>query len=129
MRDEVIRIISTDAAPRPAGHYSQGVVHRGVVHVAGQLPIDPQSGAVVGTDIGAQAERTLRNVEAVLAAAGSDLQRLVSVTVYITDRGLWAGFDETFARVLGAHRPARAVVPVPTLRHGCLLEIQAVAAA
>ena len=120
--------IETANAPGPAGHYAQGMRHGGVVYVAGQLPLDPATGDVVGEDIETQTERTLRNVEAVLAAAGTDLQHLLSVTVYVTDRQLWPGFNTAFARLLGDHRPARAVVPVPELRHGCLVEIQAVAA-
>ena len=121
--------IETPEAPRPAGHYSQAVAHGGLVFVAGQLPLDPASGALVGAgDIEAQAEQVLRNVEAVLRAAGSDLDRLLSVTVYLTDRAYWAPVNQVYARLLGAHRPARAVVPVPELRHGCLIEVQAIAA-
>jgi enamine deaminase RidA (YjgF/YER057c/UK114 family) len=98
------------------------------VFVAGQLPLDPVSGEVAGGAVGEQTERSLRSVQAILEAAGSGLERLLSVTIYITDRALWAGCNEAFARVLGEHRPARAIVPVPELRHGCLVEIQAVAA-
>jgi 2-iminobutanoate/2-iminopropanoate deaminase len=123
-----MRIVQTADAPTPAGHYSQGIVHGGVVHVAGQLPLEPASGALVEGGIEAQTERTLRNVEAVLVAAGSGLDRVLSMTVYVTDIALWPQVNETFARVMGEHRPARAVVPVPALRKGCLIEIQAVAA-
>lgn len=120
--------IATDAAPAPAGHYAQGVVHGGVLYVAGQLPLDPRTGEVVGTGIEEQTEQALRNVQAILRAGGSDLDQLLSVTIYVTGRALWAGCNAAFARVLGAHRPARAIVPVPELRHGCLVEIQAIAA-
>jgi len=120
--------IETDTAPRPAGHYSQGIAHGGVLYVAGQLPLDPRTGEVVGGDIEEQTERALRNVEAILQAGGSGLGQLLSATLYITDRTLWAGCNAAFARVLGQHRPARAIVPVPELRHGCLVEIQATAA-
>lgn len=123
-----MRTISTPDAPKPAGHYSQAVVHGGLVYVAGMLPLDPATGALVPGDIGVQTERTLRNVEAVLEAAGSDLDRLVSVTIFVTDVALWPKVNEAFARCLGDHRPARAVVPVLPLRHGALLEIQAIAA-
>lgn len=124
-----MRLISTPDAPQPAGHYSQGVVHAGLVHVAGQLPLDPASGALVAPDdIEPQTERTLRNVEAVLLAGGSRLDLVCSMTVYITDRSLWPKVNAVYARLLGAHRPARAVIPVPELRPGCLIEIQAVGA-
>ena len=122
-----MRSISTPEAPKPAGHYSQAVVHAGMVYVAGQLPLDPTTGQLVPGDISVQTERTLRNVEAVLEAAGSDLDRLVSVTIFVTDVALWPKVNEAYAKVLGDHRPARAVVPVLPLRHGALLEIQAIA--
>ncbi len=124
-----MKLVLTTEAPAPAGHYSQGVVHGGLVYVAGQLPLDPASGAVVAPgDIAGQAERTLRNVEAILRAAGSSLENVCSMTIYITDRSLWPQVNAVYARVLGDHRPARAVIPVLELREGCLIEIQAVAA-
>jgi 2-iminobutanoate/2-iminopropanoate deaminase len=122
-----VRAVETPSAPRPAGHYSQAVVHGGLVFVAGQLPLDPAGGPPAG-DVEEQTERTLRNVEAILHSAGTSLDRLLSVTVYVADIGLWPRVNAAYARVLGAHRPARAVVPVKELHHGWLVEIQAVAA-
>ncbi len=122
-----MRSISTPDAPKPFGHYSQAVVHAGMVYVAGMLPIDPATGKLEEGGIGPQTERTLKNVEAVLEAAGSDLDRLVSVTIYVTDVSHWPQVNEVFARVLGDHRPARAVVPVLPIRHGAFIEIQAIA--
>ncbi len=124
-----VQSITTADAPRPAGHYSQAVVHDGLVYVAGQLPLDPSTGEVVAPgDADAQTERTLRNVEAVLRAAGSGLDRLLSVTIYVTGRDLWGAVNTAYARILGGHRPARAIVPVGELKPGCLIEIQAIAA-
>lgn len=124
-----MQTIETTDAPAPAGHYSQGISHGGVVYVAGQLPLHPATGALVGEgDIEVQAERTLRNVAAILDAAGSGLDRVLSMTIYITDRALWAKVNAVYSRLLGDHRPARAVIPVPELREGCLIEIQAVGA-
>jgi len=123
-----VKLVSTEAAPSPAGHYSQGVVHGGAVYVAGQLPIDPADPKAPPGDVAAQTERALRNVEAILVAAGSTLDRLVSVTIYVTDIEHWPAVNEVYARVLGDHRPARAVVPVKTLHHGFAIEIQAVGA-
>lgn len=124
-----MRPISTSAAPAPAGHYAQAVVHDGLVYVAGQLPLDPATGEVVGRgDIAAQTERVLRNVEAVLAAADSGLDRLLSVTVFVTGRELWSAVNAVYARMLGDHRPARAIVPVGELKPGCMIEMQAIAA-
>jgi 2-iminobutanoate/2-iminopropanoate deaminase len=123
-----MELIRTGLAPAPAGHYSQAVVHGGLVYVAGQLPLDPATGEVAGRGIEEQTERALRNVETILEASGSGLEQLLSVTIYLTERALWHGCNAAYSRVLGAHRPARAVVPVPELRHGCLIEIQATAA-
>lgn len=123
--------VETVGAPAPAGHYSQGIVHGGLVYVAGQLPIDP----AVGRDpsrppgaVGEQTERALRNVQAILEAAGSGLDRLLQVTIYVSDMAHWGEVNEAYARVLGAHRPARAVVPVGELHHGYGVEIQAIGA-
>ena len=123
-----MRFVETPHAPRPAGHYSQAVVHGGLVFVAGQLPADPENPSRPQGDVEEQAERALRNVEAILDAAGSGLDRLLSVTIYVADVGLWPRVNAAYARVLGPHRPARAVVPVKELHHGWLVEIQAVAA-
>lgn len=124
-----MRTVETSEAPRPAGHYSQAVAHGGLVFVAGQLPVDPSDPARAAGGAAEQTERCLRNVEAILRAAGSGLDRLLSVTVYVADVALWPSVNEAYARLLGAHRPARAVVPVKELHHGYLVEIQAVAAA
>ena len=121
-------IVFTESAPVPAGHYSQGIVHNGVVYVAGQLPIAPGSTEhVVGT-MEEQTERTLRNVEAVLVAAGSGLDRVLQMTIYISDVSLWGEVNRTYTRIMGSHKPARAVVPVKELHYGYQIEIQAIAA-
>lgn len=122
--------ISTPNAPAPAGHYAQGVRHGGFIFVAGQLPLDPATRAPVAPgDAAAQTARALANVAAILEAGGSGLSRIVSLTIYVTGVEHWPAVNEACARAFGAHRPARAVVPAGELRHGCLVEIQAVAAA
>ena len=123
-----MRTIETPSAPTPRGHYSQAIVHAGLAYVAGQLPIDPGTGEVVGATAAEQAVRTLRNVEAVLEAAGSSLDRVLSLTIYVTDESHWPGVNSAVAEVFGAHRPARAIIPISPLRGGAMLEIQAIAA-
>ena len=101
-----IQTVQTPHAPAPAGHYSQATIHNGVVYVAGQLPLNPHTGHVEHEgDAEAQAERTLRNVEAILVAAGTDLSHLLSVTLYVTGRDLWPAVNTAFTRVMGGHRP------------------------
>ena len=119
---------TSTCAPKPFGHYSQAVVHGGMVYVAGMLPIDPATLKLVEGGIGPQTERTLKNVAAVLEASGSDLDRIVSVTIYVTDMAAWPAVNEVFAKFFGDHRPARAVIPVLPIRHGAMIEIQAIAA-
>ena len=123
-----MQAIETRSAPTAAGHYSQAIVHNGVVYVAGQLPIDPNSSDRTVGSIEQQTERTLRNVEAILVAAGSGLDQVLQMTIYISDIELWGGVNTVYARVMGSHRPARAVVPVKDLHYGYQIEIQAIAA-
>lgn len=123
-----MKSVETPRAPHPAGHYSQAIVHGGLVFVAGQLPHDVAAPGRPPGEAEEQTERALRNVEAILEAAGSGLDLLLSVTVYVADISLWPRVNAAYARVLGAHRPARAVVPVKELHHGYLVEVQAVAA-
>ena len=120
--------VQTADAPTPAGHYSQATVHNGVVYVSGQLAIDPATGERQLGSIEEQTERTLRNVEAILLAAGSDFAHTLKMTVYVADIALWAAVNETYARILGPHKPARAIVPTKDLHHGFLIEIDAIAA-
>jgi 2-iminobutanoate/2-iminopropanoate deaminase len=128
MSTHEIRYIRTADAPIPAGHYSQATVHGGLVYVAGQLAIDPVTGERKLGSIEEQTERTLRNVEAILKAAGSDFSRVLKMTVYVADIELWGAVNATYARTLGDHRPARAIVPTKDLHHGFLVEIDAIAA-
>jgi 2-iminobutanoate/2-iminopropanoate deaminase len=123
-----IRTIQTEKAPIPAGHYSQAVVYNGLVFVAGQLAIDPQTGEKKLGSIEEQTEQALKNVSEILKAAGSDLNLVLKMTVFVTDIGLWERVNEVYSRVLGEHRPARAVIPSRDLHHGFLIEIDAIAA-
>lgn len=123
-----MKVVSTPDAPRPAGHYSQAIIHNGLVFVAGQLPIDPKSSEKrVGT-IEEQTEQTLKNIAEILKAAGSDLSQVLKMTVYISDMELWSRVNTVYAKVFGEHRPARAVVPVKDLHFGYQIEIEAIAA-
>jgi 2-iminobutanoate/2-iminopropanoate deaminase len=118
--------VQPSVMPVPKGHYSPGVVANGFVFVSGQLPMDPATGQVVSGGIERQTERALRNVELVLVAAGSALDQVVQMTIYISDGDLWGPVNGVYAAVMGSHRPARAIVPVSPLHYGALIEIQAV---
>lgn len=121
--------VQPESMPRPTGHYSPGMVANGLVFVSGQLPIDHATRTMVPGGVVAQTERALRNVELVLEAAGSSLDRVVQMTIYISDGDLWSEVNQTYARVMGDHRPTRAIIPVSPLHYGALIEIQAIALA
>ena len=123
-----MKSVKTDAAPPPAGHYSQAVVHDGLVYVSGQVPIDSEGRVLGDAPIEGQVETVLRNIGAILQAAGSDLERVLQMTVYVTDVANWGRVNEAYARVMGSHRPSRVIVPVRDLHHGIGVEIQAIAA-
>ena len=115
------------SAPKPAGHYSPAVVHNGLVFVSGQLPLDLETRQPFTGAIETQTELALRNVEAALKAAGSDLQRVLQMTIYVSEMELWDAVNKAYAQILGEHRPARAIVPVKDLHFGTKIEIQAIA--
>jgi 2-iminobutanoate/2-iminopropanoate deaminase len=123
-----IKRINTPNAPKAAGHYSQATVYNGLVFVAGQLSIDPATGAHKTGNIKEQTEQALNNVHAILQAAGSDWDRVLKINISVADINLWEAVNKVYARVLGDHRPARAVIPTGPLHHGFLIEIEAIAA-
>ena len=123
-----MQIISTRYAPAPGGHYSQAVVHGGLVYVAGQLPGVPGEPAQRLEGFEAQARQALANLFAILEKAGSSPALVLRATVYVADLAHWGAFNAIFAEMMGAHRPARTVVPVAQLHHGYLVEIDAIAA-
>ncbi len=120
--------IYTSRAPTPAGHYSQAVVHNGLVYVSGQLPIVPGSGKKITGPIEEQTRQVLENISIILDAAKSDLNKVIKITVYVSDIALWDQVNEVYAEYFGKHRPARAVVPTGELHFGFKIEMEAVAA-
>ena len=122
-----MNFITTEAAPIPGGHYSQAVVHNGFVFVAGQLAFVPGQKEHRPGSITEQTEQTMRNIEAILKAAGSGLDKVVQMTIYVSDMEMWGEVNATYARIMGSHKPARAIVPVKDLHYGYGIEIQAIA--
>lgn len=101
------RAIVTDRAPRPAGGYSQGIVAAGQVWVAGQVGIDPETGAVVDTDVGLQTGQALANIAAILAEAGATLADLVSVTVFLDSMDDFPAYDRAYQALVPDPKPTR----------------------
>jgi 2-iminobutanoate/2-iminopropanoate deaminase len=118
--------VATNAAPSAIGPYSQGIRAGQLVYTAGQVGIDPASGELV-EGVGAQAERALRNLAAILDAAGSSLERVVKTTIFLADMGDFGAVNEVYARHFSPPYPARSTVAVAALPKGALVEIEAIA--
>lgn len=114
--------------PEPRGHYSPAVVYNGLVFVSGQLAIVPETGEEITGSVVVQTEQCLRNVEALLKEAGSDLNHVLKITIYVSDQSFWEAVNDTYKRVMGEHKPARAIIPVRDFRSPYLVEIDAIAA-
>lgn len=119
--------IETADAPAPAGHYAQATMANGFVFVSGQLPVEAGHGPRPDLPLEDQARLAIDNMLAILRAAGCDAGAIVRVTAYIVGVENWPRFNAVYAQMLGTARPARTVVPVPELHHGCLVEIDAIA--
>jgi len=122
-----IEFVSTGDAPKAIGPYSQATIAGNLIFTAGQIALDPASGDVVPGGVAEQTERVLRNVQAVLRAAGSDLSRVVKTTVFLADMADFTAMNEVYAKSFGTHRPARTTVAAAGLPRGVRVEIDVVA--
>lgn len=120
-------IIATDKAPKAIGPYSQAVVYNGIVYSAGQIPLHPETGEIVGTDITAQAEQSLTNLKAVLEAAKSNFDQVLKVTAYLSTMDDFPAFNTVYSKYFTGSFPARSCFAVKTLPKNVLVEIEAVA--
>ena len=121
-----MRKITTDAAPKAVGPYSQGVMLNQLVFTSGQIPLDPVTGLMVAGTIEEQAEQSCRNVKAVLEAAGSSLEKVVKTTCFLNDMADFQKFNQVYERHF-VSCPARSCVAVKALPKGALCEIEAIA--
>lgn len=122
-----MRIIATHRAPEAIGPYSQAIVAGELIFCAAQGAIDPATGQSRTGDVVSETERTLDNLAAVLAAAGSDLQHVVKTTVFLADMADFATMNAVYAKRFGEHRPARSTIGVASLPRGFRVEIECVA--
>lgn len=121
--------VAVPALARPGGHYSHATVGGGLVFIAGQLPITPEGVRLVDAAFEAQAAQMLANMQAALLAAGSGIDRLLQVRVYLDDIANWPAFDRIYAQWAGPSRPARTIVPTGPLHFGFKVEMDAMALA
>jgi 2-iminobutanoate/2-iminopropanoate deaminase len=121
-------VVTTTEAPVASGPYSQAIVANGFVFVAGQIPLDPASGQLVEGDVQAQTQRVLLNVQAILTAAGSSMEKVVKTTVFLQNVGDFAAMNQVYATFFPNVPPARSTIEVAKLpRTGALVEIEAIA--
>lgn len=121
-----MKVISTETAPAAIGPYSQAIVTNGLVFASGQIPVDPATGVPAGDTIDTQAEQSCKNVAAILAAAGSDMTKVVKTTCFLADMADFAKFNEIYAKYF-VSCPARSCVAAKALPKGVLCEIEAIA--
>ncbi len=120
-------IIATKDAPAPIGPYSQAIRANGFIFVSGQIPVHPETGSVVQGDIEIQTRQVMKNISAILQAAGSGLDKVVKTTVFLSDLENFSGFNRVYGEYFGEAGPARATVQVTRLPKEVLLEIEAIA--
>lgn len=118
--------VQTEKAPAAIGPYSQAIVVGNLIFTSGQIPLDPETGALVGSDITEQTHRVCKNLDAVLRAAGGSLQSAVKTVCFLADMADFAAFNEVYATYF-TEKPARSCVAVKTLPKGALVEVEVVA--
>lgn len=119
--------ISTEKAPAAIGPYSQGVVINGLLFASGQIALSPETGELVGSTIEEQAEQVMKNVGALLAAAGTDFDHVVKTTCFLEDIADFAKFNAVYAKSFGEKLPARSAVGIDKLPKGALIEVEVIA--
>jgi 2-iminobutanoate/2-iminopropanoate deaminase len=124
---EMREVVATQNAPQAIGPYSQAIKANGFIFASGQIPIDPATNQLMSGDIAAQTERVLKNVSAILEAAGSNLRNVVRTTVFLKNMGEFAQMNEVYARFFGLNPPARSTVEVARLPKDVLVEIDVIA--
>ncbi len=119
--------IHTDKAPAAVGPYSQAVEINGIVYTSGQIPLDPVTGELVGETIEEQAEQVMKNLMAILEAAGTKPENVVKTLCFLTDMGDFAAFNEVYAKYF-TEKPARSCVAIKSLPKGAICEVEVIAA-
>ena len=124
-----MEIIATENAPGAIGPYSQAIKAGNMIFCSGQIPIDPETGEFVAGGVVEQAEQVLKNLSAVLEAAGSGLDRVVKTTVFLADMGDFSAMNEVYAKYFGESKPARATFQAARLPRDARVEIDCIALA
>ncbi|RTZ99035.1 MAG: regulator [Deltaproteobacteria bacterium] len=120
-------IIATDNAPAAIGPYSQAVKAGNLLITSGQIALHPQSGEIIGTDIGTQSRQVMENLKAVLAAGGATLEKVIKTTCFLNDMNDFAAFNQVYQSYFTDNAPARSCVAVERLPKNVLVEVEAIA--
>ena len=123
----MLKKISTEKAPATIGPYSQAVIFGNAVYTSGQIPINPETGSVEAVGITAQTEQVMKNLDAVLTAAGSSFEKAIKTTCFLSDMADFAAFNQVYAKYF-VGKPARSCVAVKDLPKGVLVEVEVIAA-
>jgi len=127
MPRKALGIVVAESAPKAIGPYSQAVIVDGMVYTAGQIPLDPETGGIVGKTTPEQAEQVFKNLGAILKAAGSGLDLVVKTTVYLVDLADFPAMNEVYAKYFPTHKPARSTIQAAALPRAVRVEIDAIA--
>lgn len=122
-----MKTISTTSAPAAIGPYAQGNIAGGLLFASGQIPLDLETGEIVGSTIEEQTAQVMKNVAAILEAAGTDFDHVVKTTCFLNDMNDFAAFNAEYAKSFGEVRPARSAVAVEKLPKGALVEVEVIA--
>ena len=122
-----MKTVSTPNAPAAIGPYVQGNIVGGLLFASGQIPLDPATGEMVGTTIEEQTAQVMKNVGALLEAAGSDFDHVVKTTCFLDNMGDFVAFNGVYTQAFGKHLPARSAVEVGALPKGALVEVEVIA--
>jgi 2-iminobutanoate/2-iminopropanoate deaminase len=122
-----LKAVRAENAPKAIGPYSQAIVHGNLVFTSGQIAIDPKSGNIESDTLEGQTEQVLNNIRSILLATGTDLERVLRCTVYLTNIAEFQAFNNVYARFFGIIPPARTTVEVTRLPKGAKIEIDAIA--
>ncbi len=122
-----MKFIESKSAPAPVGPYSQAIAAGGFLFCSGQIPLDPKTGAMVGETAEAQVEQVLKNMHAVLQAAGLGMSNVVKTVIFLQNMNDFAAVNKVYERHFGDHKPARSTVEVAKLPKGALVEIECIA--
>lgn len=118
-----MQIINTSAAPAPIGPYNQAIVHNGLLYMSGQIALDPQTGELVQDNLAAETHQVMRNLQAVLEAAGTNFNKAIKTTIFLSDMSLFAEVNSIYGSYFDGHFPARETVAVKGLPKGVNVEI------